>query len=76
MIQNIGDLQVRDDLIVTIAGTVVGVRDDEFLLQDRTGQIWVDAVRRGSGPIDLAIGEQVTVTGDLNDLKKFNATRI
>lgn len=32
MVTNIRDLQVRDDLIVTIAGTVVSVRDDEFVL--------------------------------------------
>lgn len=76
MVTNIRDLQIRDDFIVTIAGTVVDVRDDEFLLRDSTGQIWVDAIRRGSGSIDLAIGEQVTVTGDLDDPEDFDATRI
>ncbi|MBF2047156.1 MAG: hypothetical protein IGS54_07305 [Elainella sp. C42_A2020_010] len=76
MVTNIRDLQVRDDFIVTIAGTVINVREDEFLLQDSTGQIWVDAIRRGSGTIDLAIGEQVTVTGDLDDLEDFDAIRI
>ncbi|QYO67408.1 restriction endonuclease subunit S [Leptolyngbya sp. 7M] len=76
MVTNIRDLQVRDDFIVTIAGTVTNVREDEFLLQDSTGQIWVDAIRRGSGTIDLAIGEQVTVTGDLDDLEDFDAIRI
>ncbi len=76
MVTKIRDLQVRDDLIVTIAGTVVAVREDEFLLQDSTGQVWVDAVRRGSGTINLAIGEQVTVTGDLDDLEDFDAVRI
>lgn len=75
MVTNIRDLQVRDDFIVTIAGTVIGTREDEFLLQDNTGQIWVDAVRRGSGTINLAVGEQVTVTGDLDD-EDFDATRI
>jgi uncharacterized protein YdeI (BOF family) len=76
MTTNIGDLQVREDFIVTIAGTVVSVREDEFLLQDSTGQIWVDAVRGGSGTLNLSIGEQVTVTGDLDDLEDFDATRI
>jgi uncharacterized protein YdeI (BOF family) len=76
MVTNIGDLQVRDDFIVTIAGTVIGVREDEFLLQDGTGQVWVDAVRRGAGTIDLPIGERVTVTGDFDDLEDFDATRI
>ncbi len=76
MVTNIGDLQVREDFIVTIAGTVVGVREDEFLLQDGTGQIWVDADRGGSGTLNLSIGERVTVTGDLDDREDFDATRI
>jgi uncharacterized protein YdeI (BOF family) len=72
---NIGDLQVRDDFFVTIRGTVLGVREDEFLLQDATGQVLVDAVR-GRGRINLIPGEQVTVIGDLDDPVDFDALRI
>jgi len=72
---NIGDLQVRDDFFVTIRGTVIGVREDEFLLQDATGQVLVDAVR-GRGTINLTPGEQVTVIGDLDDPVDFDALRI
>jgi hypothetical protein len=76
MVTNIRDLQVREDVIVTIQGTVVGVREDEFILQDATGQILVDAVRGGSGTIALSVGEQVTVMGDLDDLEDFDASQI
>ena len=72
---NIRDLQVRDDFFVTIRGTVLGVREDEFLLQDATGQVLVDAVR-GRGTINLTPGEQVTVIGDLDDSVDFDALRI
>lgn len=72
----IGSLQVRDDFMVTIAGTVIGLREDEFLLQDSTGQIWVDAVRGGSGTTNLTVGEPVTVLGDLDDLEDFDAIQI
>ncbi len=76
MATSIASLGVQEDVLVTIAGTVVGVREDEFLLQDTTGQILVDAVRGGPGTIDLAVGEQVTVIGDLDDLEDFDALQI
>lgn len=76
MVTNIRDLQVRDDFIVTIAGTVAALREDEFLLQDSTGQVWVDVGRGNAGRVDLAIGEQVTVIGDLDDLEDFDAVQV
>lgn len=68
MVTNIRDLQVRDDFIVTIAGRVINVREDEFLLQDSTGQIWVEPVRRRPGRSNLNIGERVTVIGDSDEM--------
>lgn len=68
---NIGNLEVRDDELVRIRGRVVNVRDDEFLLRDRTGSVWVDARRR----VNLRVGEQVTVVGDFDD-NDFDARRI
>ncbi|NJM59112.1 MAG: hypothetical protein HC849_01160 [Oscillatoriales cyanobacterium RU_3_3] len=38
MVTNIGGLPVREDVIVTIAGTVSGFSEDEFLLRDSTGE--------------------------------------
>ena len=67
MVVNIRDLQVKDDFIVSISGTVTSIREDEFILSDRTGQILVDAAP-GKGQIfGLNVGEQVTVLGDLDD---------
>ncbi|TVQ24559.1 MAG: type I secretion C-terminal target domain-containing protein [Leptolyngbya sp. DLM2.Bin15] len=71
MLTNIGDLRVQDDVLVRIRGRVVNVRDDEFLLRDRTGSVWVDAGRR----VSLRVGEQVTVVGDFDD-DDFDARRI
>ncbi|MGB3518166.1 MAG: hypothetical protein WBA43_17035, partial [Elainellaceae cyanobacterium] len=62
MLTSIGDLRVQDDVLVRIRGRVVNVRDDEFLLRDRTGSVWVDARRR----VNLRVGELVTVVGDFD----------
>ena len=75
MVVNIRDLQVKDDFIVSISGTVTSIREDEFILSDRTGQILVDAAP-GKGQIfGLNVGEQVTVVGDLDD-EDFDAISI
>ncbi|WP_204154534.1 hypothetical protein [Leptolyngbya sp. CCY15150] len=71
MLTSIGDLRVQDDVLVRIRGRVVNVRDDEFLLRDRTGSVWVDARRR----VNLRVGERVTVVGDFDD-NDFDARRI
>ncbi len=74
--QNIGGLPVREDVIVTIAGTVAGFREDEFLLQDSTGQIWVEPNAGSWNSLNLNIGDQVTVVGDRDDLEDFDAISI
>ena len=76
VITSIGDLQVRDDVIVTIAGTIVRIREDEFLLQDSTGQVWIEAARGGPSVFSLSVGDRVTVTGDSDDREDFDAVRI
>ncbi len=76
MIMNIRDLQVREDFSVTIAGTVVNIREDEFLLQGSTGQIWVDAAPERLGTLNFSVGERLTVVGELDDREDFDATRI
>ncbi len=76
MATNIGELPVREDVIVTIAGTVVGFREDEFLLQDSTGQIWVEPKGRSLNGLNLNIGDSVTVVGDRDDLEDFDAISI
>ncbi len=45
------------------------------MLRDQTGQILVDGIRRGNGQLDIAIGERLTVVGDLDD-QDFDAVRI
>ncbi|MEG5167986.1 hypothetical protein, partial [Microcoleus sp. AT10-A2] len=74
MVTNIGGLPVREDVIVTIAGTVSGFREDEFLLRDNTGEILV-APRNGN-QVNLNIGDRVTVVGDRDDLEDFDAISI
>ncbi len=60
MATNIGELPVREDVIVTIAGTVAAVREDEFLLQDSTGQIWVEPQGGSWNGLNLNLGDRVT----------------
>jgi uncharacterized protein YdeI (BOF family) len=77
MITQIGNLQIRDDFTVTISGTIVAFRDDdEFLLKDSTGQVWVDGEESGINLATLTIGDQLTVVGDLDDAEDFDARRI
>jgi uncharacterized protein YdeI (BOF family) len=76
MATNIGELPVREDVIVTIAGTVAAVREDEFLLQDSTGQIWVEPQGGSWNGLNLNLGDRVTVVGDRDDLEDFDAASI
>lgn len=75
MVVNIRDLQVKDDFIVSISGTVASIREDEFILSDRTGQVLVDADLGKGQILPLTVGEQVTVVGDLDD-EDFDAISI
>jgi Ca2+-binding RTX toxin-like protein len=74
--QNIGGLPVREDVIVTIAGTVAGFREDEFLLRDSTGEIWVEPNAGSWNGLNLNLGDSVTVMGDRDDLEDFDAISI
>ncbi|MGK7921261.1 MAG: DNA-binding protein [Trichodesmium sp.] len=70
----IGELQRRDRNL-TISGQVIGVSDNEFMLDDGTGQILVDVYPNQS--VNLSVGEQVTVVGeyDDDDFDAFSITR-
>jgi uncharacterized protein YdeI (BOF family) len=74
-ITSIAEIVPGDDIIQTISGTVVSVDEDEFILRDNTGQVLVDGVRGPGGQLDIAIGERLTVVGDLDD-EDFDAQRI
>ncbi|WP_019505427.1 calcium-binding protein [Pleurocapsa sp. PCC 7319] len=73
MVTSISSLTPGDDNIQTISGTVVSVREDEFILRDETGEILVDAYDWLKQPesldaeLDLAIGEPLLVVGELDD---------
>lgn len=70
----IRDLQ-RTDPTITVAGVVRSVVGNEFILDDGTGQLIVDAGPRWYQQIDLSEGEQVTVVGEYDDYD-FDAYRI
>lgn len=72
----INNLPIQDDVIVTIAGTVAGFRGEDFLLQDGTGQIWVEPVTRSWQSLGLQMGDRVTVVGDRDDFEDFDAISI
>jgi uncharacterized protein YdeI (BOF family) len=59
----------------TIAGTVTSVVGNEFILDDGTGQVIVDAGPRWYHQIEIQAGEQLTVWGEYDDYD-FDAYRI
>jgi hypothetical protein len=62
----------------TVSGEIVSVVGNDFLLDDGTGQIIVDAGPRWWQEIDLSPGEEVTVTGELgkgNEIDAYSITR-
>ncbi|MEH2210746.1 DNA-binding protein [Nostoc sp.] len=61
--------------VTTISGQVTKLLDDEFILNDGKGQIIVDAEPQLGQPINLSVGEQVTVVGNY-DNNEFNALSI
>lgn len=52
---------------ITLSGVVRSVVGNEFILDDGTGQIIVDAGPRWYRSITLRQGERVTVTGEYDD---------
>ncbi|MBE9047328.1 hypothetical protein IQ255_23500 [Pleurocapsales cyanobacterium LEGE 10410] len=76
MVTSISSLTPGDDNIQTIFGTVVSVQEDEFILSDESGEILVDVYDWLEQPgslntelteLDLAVGDQLTVVGELDD---------
>ncbi|WP_448268306.1 hypothetical protein [Nostoc sp. DSM 114159] len=63
--------------VTTISGQVSKLLDDEFILNDGKGQIIVEAEPQLGQPINLSVGEQVTVVGnyDDNEFKAVSITR-
>lgn len=60
---------------VSISGQIRSVVGNEFILDDGTGQIIVDAGPRWYREINLSAGEQVTVVGEYDD-DDFDAYQI
>ncbi|WP_256678108.1 DNA-binding protein [Fischerella major] len=73
----ISDLQQRANGI-TVSGKVTQAVGNNFIIDDGTGQLIVDAGPRWWREINLKPGEQVTVTGELGrggELDAFSITR-
>lgn len=67
--------ELRRDPGTTIAGTVRAVVGNEFILDDGTGQIIVDAGPHWYHRINVREGERLTVVGEYDDYD-FDAYRI
>ncbi|MHC0061361.1 hypothetical protein ACWATR_00320 [Nostoc sp. UIC 10890] len=63
--------------VTSISGQVTKLLDDEFILNDGKGQIIIEAESQLGQPINLSVGEQVTVVGnyDDNEFKALSITR-
>jgi RNase P/RNase MRP subunit p29 len=70
----INQLQRPNSLV--ISGRVVSVVGNNFTVNDGTGQVIVDAGPRWWQAVNLAPGEQVTVTGELGRSGEFDAFSI
>lgn len=74
---NIGDLQQMAPG-VTVSGRVTSVVGNEFMLEDDSGQIIVDAGPRWWQTVDVSVGEELTVTGEVErggELDAFSITK-
>lgn len=71
----IRELQSRQG--ITVSGEVKSIVGNQFILEDSTGQIIVDAGPRWWQPVNLSPGERVTVTGKMgrDELDAFSITR-
>jgi uncharacterized protein YdeI (BOF family) len=61
--------------VTSISGQVTKLLDDKFILNDGKGQIIVEAEPSLGQPINLSVGEKVTVVGNYDD-DEFNAVSI
>lgn len=69
--------QLAQEPNVTISGRVAQIVGNEFGLSDLSGQIVVQVGSdRQQRPSNLAVGQQITVTGQLDQSGKFLASRI
>ena len=68
---------IQDANSTTLSGTIVRIAGDDFILDDGTGQIWVEAESRPIRRAKLTEGETVTVSGrmDENELEAYRITR-
>lgn len=60
----------------SISGEIVRIYGEDFILDDGTGQILVEAERRPLQQANLEAGERVTITGTYDDDNSFNAISI
>lgn len=67
--------ELRSVNSTTIAGEIVRISGDDFILDDGTGQILVEAESRPLRRANLNVGETVTVSGTFSD-DDFEAFRI
>jgi len=64
----IGNLNRQEN--ITISGEIVGwgeADENEFILQDATGTVVVDAGPRWWKDLNLNVGDEITVTGEFDD---------
>lgn len=58
-----------------IAGSIIRIEDDDFILDTGNRQIKVDAEDRPMRQANFQLGEQVTVIGDFDD-EEFDARKV
>ena len=61
--------------VITISGQVTQLLDDEFILNNGTEEIIIEAEPRWGQAMNLSVGEQVTVVGRYDD-NEFEAHSI
>lgn len=68
--------EMREGSSVTLSGQVVRVQGEDFVLDDGTGQILVEAESRPLRQANLRAGDQVTVSGIYDDDNSLEAYSI
>lgn len=71
---SIQELQRKNS--ITISGRIVRIFDEDFILDDGTGQILVEAEERPLRSANFRVGERVTVNGTYDDDNSINAISI
>jgi uncharacterized protein YdeI (BOF family) len=67
-LSNIADVNATPvkDTEVTISGTVQSVDGNEYMVSDATGNITVEAGPRWYKAVDLTVGQNISVTGEVD----------